>query len=117
MASRRAPNRPRKGSQYFTPLVEDGFMYVGNQYQQYWKFDVRDEKPKPIWKFDAKVQGGAQSLHSVALLGNNVYINTGREGANPRPIARDKNSRDVVFHVNTAIDGRTGSGHSAAPLS
>src|SRR5262249_36367071 len=103
MASLSDPNRPSKGSQYFTPLVEDGFMYVGNQYQQYWKFDVRDEKPKPVWKFDAKVQGGAQSLHSVALLGNNVYINTGRDGPNPRLIALDKNSGEVVFDVNTAI--------------
>ena len=116
MASLSDPNRPSKGSQYFTPLVEDGFMYVGNQYQQYWKFDVRDEKPKPVWKFDAKVQGGAQSLHSVALLGNNVYINTGRDGSNPRLIALDKNSGEVVFDINTAIDGLAGSGHSAAPL-
>src|SRR5258707_1942980 len=86
------------------------------QSQQYWKFDVRDEKPKPVWKFDAKVQGGAQSLHSVALLGNNMYINTGRDGPNPRLIAVDKNSGEVVFDVNTAIDGLAGSGHSAAPL-
>src|SRR5258706_5638240 len=86
------------------------------QSQQYWKFDVRDEKPKPVWKFDAKVQGGAQSLHSVALLGNNVYINTGRDGPNPRLIALDKNSGEVVFDINTAIDGLAGSGHSAAPL-
>jgi glucose dehydrogenase len=35
MASLSDPNRPSKGSQYFTPLVEDGFMYVGNQYQQF----------------------------------------------------------------------------------
>ena len=63
MASLSDANRPSKGNQYFTPLVEDGFIYVGNQYQQYWKFDVRDEKPKLVWKFDAKVQGGGQSLH------------------------------------------------------
>jgi glucose dehydrogenase len=31
MASISDPNRPSKGNQYFTPLVEDGFMYVGNQ--------------------------------------------------------------------------------------
>jgi alcohol dehydrogenase (cytochrome c) len=110
------PNRPSKGNQYFTPLVEDGFLYVGNQYQQYWKFDVRDEKPKQVWKFDAKVQGGGQSLHSVALLGNNMYINTGRDSPNPRLIAVDKNSGETVFDVSTAIDGRAGSGHSAAPL-
>ena len=54
------PNRPSKATQYFTPLVEDGFMYVGNQWQQYWKLDVRDEKPKVVWKYDAKVQGGGQ---------------------------------------------------------
>jgi glucose dehydrogenase len=84
MAAISDPNRPSKGNQYFTPLVEDGFLYVGNQYQQYWKFDVRDEKPKIVWKYDAKVQGGGQSLHSVALLGNNLYINTGRDSDCPR---------------------------------
>jgi alcohol dehydrogenase (cytochrome c) len=116
MAAISDPNRPSKGNQYFTPLVEDGFLYVGNQYQQYWKFDVRDEKPKIVWKYDAKVQGGGQSLHSVALLGNNLYINTGRDSPNPRLIALDKNSGQVVFDVSTAIDGRAGTGHSAAPL-
>jgi alcohol dehydrogenase (cytochrome c) len=116
MAAISDPNRPSKGNQYFTPLVEDGFLYVGNQYQQYWKFDVRDEKPKIVWKYDAKVQGGGQSLHSVALLGNNLYINTGRDSPNPRLIALDKNSGQVAFDVSTAIDGRAGTGHSAAPL-
>jgi alcohol dehydrogenase (cytochrome c) len=116
MAAISDPNRPSKGNQYFTPLVEDGFLYVGNQYQQYWKFDVRDEKPKIVWKYDAKVQGGGQSLHSVALLGNNLYINTGRDSPNPRLIALDKNSGQAVFDVSTAINGRAGTGHSAAPL-
>ena len=116
MAAISDPTRPSKGNQYFTPLVEDGFLYVGNQYQQYWKFDVREEKPKLVWKYDAKVQGGGQSLHSVALLGNNLYINTGRDSPNPRLIALDKNSGQVVFDVSTAIDGRAGSGASAAPL-
>jgi alcohol dehydrogenase (cytochrome c) len=116
MASLSDPTRPSKGNQYFTPLAEDGFIYVGNQYQQYWKFDVRDEKPKLVWKYDAKVQGGGQSLHSAALLGNNMYINTGRDSPNPRLIALDKNSGEVVFDVSTAIDGKAGSGHSAAPL-
>src|ERR1700731_4457849 len=32
MASLGDPPRPNKAIQYFTPLVEDGFMYVGNQY-------------------------------------------------------------------------------------
>ena len=116
MASISDPNRPSKGNQYFTPLVEDGFMYVGNQYQQYWKFDVRDEKPKLIWKYDAKVQGSSQSQHSVALLGNKMYINTGRGGPNPRLIALDKESGEVVFDVATGDGLPVGSGHSAAPL-
>ena len=34
------PARPNRATEYFTPLVEDGFMYVGNQWQQYWKFDA-----------------------------------------------------------------------------
>ncbi len=101
MASLGDPTRPNKATEYFTPLVEDGFMYVGNQWQQYWKLDVRNEKPAVVWKFDAKVQGGGKSAHSVTLLGNNVYLNTGNDTSVPRLIALDKNSGQVVFDVNT----------------
>src|SRR6266571_9376558 len=116
MASLGDPARPNKATQYFTPLVEDGFMYVGNQWQQYWKFDVRNEKPTMVWKFDAKVQGGGRSGHSVALLGNNMYFNTGKDSPNPRLIALDKNSGEVVFDVNTtAPEIVPNQGHSGAP--
>ena len=109
--------RPNRATQYFTPLVEDGFMYVGNQWQQYWKLDVREEKAKVVWKFDAKVEGGGQSPHSVALLGNNVYLNTGKDSPNPRLVALDKNSGEVVFDVPTTTpDVVPNQGHSAAPL-
>jgi alcohol dehydrogenase (cytochrome c) len=109
--------RPNKATQYFTPLVEDGFMYVGNQWQQYWKIDVRDETPKVVWKFDAKVEGGGKSAHSVALLGNNMYFNTGSDSPNPRLVALDKNSGEVVFDVaTTAPEVAPNQGHSAAPL-
>src|SRR6202163_1340621 len=52
------PALPTKATQYFSPLVEDGFMYVGNQWHQYWKLDVREERAKTVWKVDAKVEGG-----------------------------------------------------------
>ena len=84
MASLGDPNRPNKATEYFTPLVEDGFMYVGNQWQTFWKYDVRNEKPTVVWKFDAKVQGGGRSPHSVALLGNNVYLATNRDRKSTR---------------------------------
>jgi len=110
-------SRPNKATQYFTPLVEDGFMYVGNQWQQYWKIDVRDEIPKVVWKFDAKVERGGKSAHSVALLGNNMYFNTGNDSPNPRLVALDKNSGEVVFDVaTTAPEVVPNQGHSAAPL-
>jgi alcohol dehydrogenase (cytochrome c) len=111
------PRRPNKATQYFTPIVEDGFMYVGNQWQQYWKIDVRDETPKVVWNFDAKVEGGGKSAHSVALLGNNMYFNTGSDSPNPRLVAIDKNSGEVVFDVATTTpDVVPNQGHSAAPL-
>jgi len=111
------PRRPNRATQYFTPLVEDGFMYVGNQWQQYWKIDVRDETPKVVWKFDAKVEAGGKSAHSVALLGNNLYLNTGNDSPNPRLIALDKNSGEVVFDVPTTVpELAPNQGHSAAPL-
>ena len=111
------PRRPNRATQYFTPLVEDGFMYVGNQWQQYWKLDVRDEIPKVVWKFDAKVEAGGKSAHSVALLGNNMYLNTGSDSPNPRLIAIDKNSGEVVFDVATTVpELAPNQGHSAAPL-
>ena len=111
------PTRPNKATEYFTPLVEDGFMYVGNQWQQYWKFDVRNEKPTVVWKFDAKVQNGGKSAHSVALLGNNMYFNTGSDSPNPRLVALDKNSGEVVFDVATTTpEVVPNQGHSSAPL-
>jgi alcohol dehydrogenase (cytochrome c) len=117
MASLGDTSRLNKATQYFTPLAEDGFMYVGNQWQQYWKYDVRDEKPTLVWKFDAKVQGGGKSAHSVALLGNNVYFNTGNDSPNPRLVALDKNTGEVVFDVPTTTpDVVPNQGHSAAPL-
>jgi alcohol dehydrogenase (cytochrome c) len=117
MASLGDPNRPNKATEYFTPLVEDGFMYVGNQWQTFWKYDVRNEKPTVVWKFDAKVQGGGRSPHSVALLGNNVYFNTNADTNSPRLVALDKDSGQVVFDVNTtAPDVIPNQGHSAAPL-
>src|SRR5216683_6558986 len=117
IASLGDPARPNKATEYFTPLVEDGFMYVGNQWQQYWKFDVRNEKPTMVWKFDAKVQGGGRSGHSVALLGDNMYFNTNNDTSVPRLVALDKNSGQVVFDVNTtAPEVVPNQGHSAAPL-
>jgi alcohol dehydrogenase (cytochrome c) len=111
------PRRANKATEYFTPLVEDGFMYVGNQWQQYWKLDVRDEKPTVVWKFDAKVEGGGKSAHSVALLGNNMYFNTGNDSPNPRLVAIDKNSGEVVFDVGTTDPEIVpNQGHSAAPV-
>ncbi|HLK82381.1 MAG TPA: PQQ-binding-like beta-propeller repeat protein [Xanthobacteraceae bacterium] len=111
------PSRPNKATEYFTPLVEDGFMYVGNQWHQYWKLDVRNEKPTVVWKYDAKVQGGGKSAHSVTLYGNNVYLNTGNDTSVPRLIALDKDSGQVVFDVNTtAPEVAPNQGHSGAPL-
>jgi alcohol dehydrogenase (cytochrome c) len=110
------PTRPTKGIQYFTPLVEDGFLYVGNQYHQYWKLDVREGKPKVVWKYDAKVQGGGKSAHSITMLGNNLYVNTGNDSPNPRLIALDKNSGQSVFDVSTNIPEAPGQGSSSAPL-
>ena len=92
MAAISDPDRPSKGNQYFTPLVEDGFLYVGNQCQQYWKFDVRDEKPKIVWKYDAKVQGGGQSLTASRCSATTSTSTPARDSPNPRLIALDKNS-------------------------
>jgi alcohol dehydrogenase (cytochrome c) len=110
------PTRPTKATQYFTPLVEDGFMYVGNQYHQYWKLDVREGKPKVVWKYDAKAQGGGKSAHSVTLSGNNLYFNTASDTQNPRLIALDKNSGEVVFDVSLSIPEAPNQGSSSAPL-
>ncbi len=117
MASLGDANRPNKATEYFTPLVEDGYMYVGNQWQQYWKYDVRNEKPTVVWKFDAKSQGGGRSGHSVALLGNNMYFATNSDTSMPRLVALDKDSGQVVFDVNTTTpEVLPNQGHSAAPL-
>ncbi len=107
MASLLSNNLPA-GRQMFTPLVEDGFMYVGSGWQQYTKYDVREGTPRIVWQWDAGEDQAAanaggiigQGLTSAALLGNNMYVSTSYP---PRLIAVDVNSGEPVFDVSTRL--------------
>src|SRR5262245_439227 len=69
-----------KPSQQQTPLVDDGFMYVNNAWNEVYKLDVRSGKRGEIvWKFDPAIdrsQLGIVASRGVALLGNAVYTST-----------------------------------------
>ena len=108
--------------QYFTPLVNDGFMYVSNGWHEYTKYDVRGGQPQIVWKWDAgedkeaAVAGGVIGFGSlsVALFGNNMYTNTSYPA---RLIAVDVDSGEPVFDVSTVIpDVLPDQRHTAAPL-
>ncbi len=115
-------NALQPGRQLFTPVVADGFMYVGNGWHQYTKYDVREGSPKIVWQWDAgddtaaSIAGGVigQGALSVGLLGNNMYVNTSYP---PRLIAVDVNSGETVFDVSTKIpDVLDDQRHTAPPL-
>jgi alcohol dehydrogenase (cytochrome c) len=107
MASLMSDSLP-PGRQLFTPLVEDGFMYVGNGWHQYTKFDVREASPKIVWTWDAKDDSAASQANGVvgqgmvgaALYGNNMYVNTSYP---PRLIAVNVNSGEPVFDVSALL--------------
>jgi hypothetical protein len=94
--------------QYFTPVVNDGALYVGNGWHQYRKYDVRGEVPQLVWTFDAeddKAQAAAGGVIgfgtlSVGLFGKNMYVTPSYP---PRLMAVDTESGKTVFDVSTKL--------------
>jgi PQQ-dependent dehydrogenase (methanol/ethanol family) len=80
-----------------TPLVEDGFMYMVDEWGVVYKIDVRSgTSGKILWKMDPEIKNHDRN-RGVALWGNLVISVTGYAG---RVIATDKDTGKVVWDKN-----------------
>src|SRR5437868_3907273 len=83
-----------------TPLVEDGFMYVVDQWGIVYKIDVRSgEAGRIVWRMDPKQEKVPLSNRGAALWGNFV-ISTANYP--PRVVATDKETGKVAWETNLA---------------
>jgi|HubBroStandDraft_6_1064221.scaffolds.fasta_scaffold83184_1 alcohol dehydrogenase (cytochrome c) len=86
-----------------TPLVEDGFLYMTDGWDDVYKIDVRDgKKGRIVWKMDPAVDKSTVWLPSnrgVALYGNQVIVLT----TDGRVIAMDKDTGKVLWDKNYQV--------------
>ena len=81
-----------------TPLVEDGFMYVVDQWGIVYKIDVRSsEKGRIVWRMDPGQEKLPQANRGVALWGNLVVSVANGPS---RVIASNKDTGRVVWETN-----------------
>ena len=81
-----------------TPLAEDGFLYITDQWGVLYKIDARSGKAgRIVWRMDPK-QERPQRNRGAALWGNLVI--TGAGIAPPRIIATDKDTGKVVWETS-----------------
>jgi alcohol dehydrogenase (cytochrome c) len=96
-----------------TPLVEDGFMYVVDQWGVLYKIDVRSgDVGRIVWRMDPGQEKVPLSNRGAALWGN-LVITVASYPA--RVIATDKDNGKIAWETNIA-DGQADLQMSAAPL-
>ena len=96
-----------------TPLVEDGFMYVVDQWGVLYKIDVRSgDMGRIVWRMDPGQEKVPLSNRGAALWGNLVISCANYP---PRIIATDKDTGKVAWETNLA-DGQVDLQLTAAPL-
>jgi alcohol dehydrogenase (cytochrome c) len=85
-----------------TPLVEDGFMYMVDQWGIVYKIDVRSgDAGRIVWRMDPKQDKAANANRGAALWGN--YVISGASYP-PRIIATDKETGRTVWETNLSTD-------------
>ena len=86
-----------------TPLVEDGFMYIVDQWGVLYKIDVRSgDMGRIVWRMDPGQEKVPLSNRGAALWGN-LVITVASYPA--RVIATDKDNGKIVWETNVA-DGQ-----------
>jgi alcohol dehydrogenase (cytochrome c) len=96
-----------------TPLAEDGFLYIVDQWGVLYKIDARSgDAGRIVWRMDPKEEKAPDANRGAALWGNFVIT-----AANfpPRIIATNKDTGKVVWETNLT-DGQDGVTFTAAPL-
>src|SRR6185369_1113587 len=96
-----------------TPLVEDGFMYVVDQWGVLYKIDVRSgDTGRIVWRMDPGQQKVPLANRGAALWGN-LVVTVANYPA--RMIATDKETGKVAWESNLS-DGQIDLQLTAAPL-
>src|SRR5262247_3811248 len=96
-----------------TPLVEDGYMYVVDQWGIVYKIDVRSgDMGRIVWRMDPGQEKVPLSNRGAALSGN-LVVSVASYPA--RVIATDKDTGKIVWETNVA-DGQADLQLTAAPL-
>jgi len=96
-----------------TPLVEDGYMYIVDQWGIVYKIDVRSgDTGRIVWRMDPGQEKAPLSNRGAALWGN-LVVSVASYPA--RVIATDKDTGKVVWETNVA-DGQPDLQLTAAPL-
>src|SRR6201993_1963269 len=96
-----------------TPLAEDGFLYVVDQWGVLYKIDGRSGKAgRIVWRMDPGQEKVPNANRGVALWGNFVITVANYP---PRMIATDKETGKVAWETNLG-DGQPEVFFSAAPL-
>jgi alcohol dehydrogenase (cytochrome c) len=96
-----------------TPLAEDGFLYVVDQWGVLYKIDGRSgDVGRIVWRMDPKGEKAPDANRGAALWGNFVIT---AASFPPRIIATDKDTGKVAWETNVS-DGQEGVMFTAAPL-
>src|SRR5262245_48653471 len=96
-----------------TPLAEDGYLYVVDQWGVLYKIDGRSGAVgRIVWRMDPKQEKLPLANRGAALWGNLVVTNASYP---PRVIATDKDTGKVVWETNLS-EGQVDVQLSAAPL-
>src|SRR5437763_9563927 len=96
-----------------TPLAEDGYLYIVDQWGVVYKIDGRSgTMGRIVWRMDPKQEKLPLANRGVALWGSFVISTASYP---PRVIATDKETGKVVWETNLS-EGQTELQLSAAPL-
>src|SRR6267154_476634 len=96
-----------------TPLAEDGFLYIVDQWGVVYKIDGRSgTMGRIVWRMDPKQEKLPLANRGAALWGNFVISNASYP---PRVIATDKDTGKVAWETNLS-EGQVDVQLSAAPL-
>jgi alcohol dehydrogenase (cytochrome c) len=96
-----------------TPLAEDGFLYVVDQWGILYKIDARTgDAGRIIWRMDPKQEKAPDANRGAALWGNFVITIANYP---PRVIATNKDNGQIAWETNIG-DGQKELEFTAAPL-
>src|SRR5215475_9844678 len=96
-----------------TPLAEDGFLYVVDQWGILYKIDARPgDSGRIVWRTDPKQEKAPDANRGAALWGNFVITVANYP---PRLVATDKDTGKIVWETNIG-DGQKELEFTAAPL-